>query len=92
MPATLADTVRIPARVAAQRVRDEMAVLDADTGVYFGLDDVGARMWELLAEHGGLQRVAEILDAEYEADPARLRADLLRLVDDLSAAGLIEIA
>ena len=92
MPATLADTVRIPAHIAAQRVRDEMALLDHETGVYFGLDDVGARMWELLAEHGRVQRVAEILEAEFEVDAARLRADLLRLVDELSTAGLLELA
>ena len=91
MAAALTDTVRISPRISFRRVRDEMALLNLDTGVYFGLDEVGARMWELAAEHGRLQLVAEQMEKEYDVDPARLREDLLRLVDELIAKGLLEI-
>jgi len=91
MAAALTDTVRIPPRISFRRVRDEMALLNLDTGVYFGLDEVGARMWELVAEHRPLPLVAEQMEKEYDVDPARLREDLLRLVDELVAKGLLEI-
>ncbi len=91
MAATLSDTVRVAARITFRRVRDEMALLNLDTGVYFGLDEIGARMWELVAEHGRLQTVAERMQEEYDVDPARLRQDLLRLVDELAAKQLLEI-
>jgi hypothetical protein len=91
MAAALSDTVRIPPRISFRRVRDEMALLNLDTGVYFGLDEVGARMWELVAEHQRLQLVAEQMEGEYDVDPARLRQDLLRLVDELIAKGLLEV-
>jgi hypothetical protein len=91
MAAALSDTARIPPRISFRRVRDEMALLNLDTGVYFGLDEVGARMWELVAEHGCLQLVAEQMEKEYDVDPVRLRQDLLRLVDELMAKRLLEI-
>jgi Coenzyme PQQ synthesis protein D (PqqD) len=90
-PVTLHDTLRIPERITFRRVRDEMALLNLETGVYFGLDEVGARMWELLAEHHNLQAVAERMEAEYDVAPAQLRKDLLRLTQELIAKGLIEV-
>jgi hypothetical protein len=89
--ATLNDTVRIPERITFRRVRDEMALLNLETGVYFGLDEIGARMWELLAEHRNLQVVAERMAEEYDVAPAQLREDLLRLTRELIAKGLIEV-
>jgi hypothetical protein len=91
MAVTLNDTLRIPERITFRRVRDEMALLNVDTGVYFGLDDIGARMWELLAEHGNLQAVAERMEQEYDVTGERLRLDLLRLAEELQAKGLIEV-
>ena len=38
MAAALSDTVRIPPRISFRRVRDEMALLNLETGVYFGLE------------------------------------------------------
>ena len=91
MPVTLNDTARIPERVTFRRVRDEMALLDLESGVYFGLDETGARIWELLAEHGKLQAVAEQMEREYDVPAQQLRDDLLRLAEDLKAKGLIEV-
>ena len=91
MGVMLHDTARIPERVTFRRVRDEMALLHLDTGVYFGLDSIGARMWELLAEHGHLQVVADQMEREYDVAPQQLRDELLRLTEELKAKGLIEV-
>lgn len=91
MAVTLNDRVRIRERITFRRVRDEMALLNLDTGVYFGLDEIGARMWELLAERGSLQAVAECMEQEYEVAAEQLRQDLLRLAEELRAKGLIEL-
>lgn len=92
MAVTLDDTARIPERVTFRRVRDEMALLNLDTGVYFGLDETGARMWELLAEHGVLEAVAKQMEREYDVAPEQLRQDLLRLAEELTAKGLLEVS
>lgn len=84
--------VRVPERVEFSRVEDQIALVNVDTGVYFGLDDIGARMWEMLCEHRKLQAVADRMEREFDVEPERLRADLLRLVRELVDKGLLEIA
>lgn len=81
--------VDIPETVVFQTVDDELVLLDLDSGVYYGLDRVGARIWRLLAEHGEPRRALEALIAEYEVAPERAAADLVDLVAELEARGLV---
>jgi hypothetical protein len=90
MAITLGERLRVPQRITFRRVREEMALLDVDSGVYFGLDEIGARMWELLVELGNLEAVAQRMEQEYDVTGERLRGDLLRLAEELRAKGLIE--
>lgn len=69
----------------------EAAILNIKNGVYYGLDPVGARVWNLLQEP---RRVAEVRDAvagEYDVEPARCERDLITLLEKLLAEGLIEV-
>jgi hypothetical protein len=56
-----------------------MVLLNLETGIYFGLDPVGTRIWTLLREHESLQQVFEVLLQEYDVPEPVLKADLLRL-------------
>jgi hypothetical protein len=67
-------------------------LLNLANGQYYGLDETGARMWALLIEHGGVEPAYQALLQEYEVDDERLRQDLLKLVDELSAKGLLKVA
>jgi hypothetical protein len=85
----LTDCVRIPQEVLARQVGEETVMLDLAQGAYFGLDPVGARMWQLLAEGKTLAEVCDVVAAEYEAPRDTIERDLLALVEDLAAQGLI---
>lgn len=65
-------------------------LLDQD-GVYYGLDAVGARIWNLIQEPRTMNEVHETLLKEYDVEPDRCERDLLALLQELAAAGLIEI-
>jgi hypothetical protein len=71
-------------------LEDEIAILHLRAGRYYGLDPVGARVWQLVAAPRALRAVRDTLLAEYDVDAARCEADLLALVRDLAAAGLVE--
>jgi hypothetical protein len=69
----------------------EAAILNLSTGVYYGLDPVGARIWNSLATPQTVAEVWATMLAEYEVDADRCKSDLLALLDRLAAEGLIEI-
>ena len=88
---TLDNSTKPSEDAVAQKVGDEMVVLNLESGIYYGLDAVGSRVWELLLEHGRLQVVFETMAAEYEVTPEVLQQDLLHLVQELQARGLIQV-
>ena len=69
----------------------EAVILDLGSGTYFGLNAVGARIWQLMEQHGGLRAVFDDLCREYDATPDVLERDLIALVDRLQQARLGEV-
>ena len=68
----------------------ESAILNLKAGVFYGLNEVGTRIWKLMQEP---RRVGELRDAileEYEVEPDRCEADILGLLQELLDNGLIE--
>jgi hypothetical protein len=67
---------------------DEIVLLNVESGIYFGLDVVGARIWTLLAEGMNEEEMCERLQDEFAVDARELRADLAEFLDLLVARGL----
>jgi hypothetical protein len=89
---TLNDRVAIPESVIAREVEGETVLLNLDTGVYFGLDAVGTAIWRAIKEDGRLLHAAAAVERDYEVDAAVARADLLRLIGEMVAKGLLQSA
>lgn len=85
----LTDRVRVPQEVLARQVGGETVMLDLAKGTYFGLDPVGARMWQLLGEGKALAEVCDAIVEEYDVLRDAVERDLLELVEKLIAQGLI---
>ena len=83
---------RPTAEVLLQTMPDGQAVLlHMGNEVYFGLDAVGARMWETLSTEGDIGAAAAHLLDEYDIDATTLHTDLEQLASELVAAGLLEV-
>ena len=76
---TLLDSLVVDGEVLFRRLDDEAVLLDLKSGTYFGLNDVGARTWQLIVEHRVLSRVLEALVREYAAEREVIERDLLEL-------------
>jgi hypothetical protein len=87
-PISLADTFIISKDAVFRDLDGGAVILDLNAGTYFGLNDVGARIWQLIVEKGALRAVFEQLCAEYNAAPETLETDLLALVTSLADARL----
>jgi len=79
----------IPDHVLTRQAAGETVLLNLDNEEYYGLDGVGSRLWELI-EAGTTygQAITTVLD-EYEVTREELEADLMRVVNDLHANGLV---
>jgi hypothetical protein len=83
------DSVVAPSDDAVFRELDgESVLLNLETGIYFGLDAVGTRVWQLAAGDSSLRAVRDRLIEEYDAEPATIERDLLSLADALVGKGL----
>ena len=83
--------VAIPETVLFRDLDGEAVILATDSGKYFGLNEVGTRMWTLLQQYGEVEAACRALLSEYEVEETRLREDLTRFVDTLAARGLVEL-
>jgi hypothetical protein len=77
-------------RVVFTRAGESALLLDPDSGNYFSLTDVGARIWELCDGEHTLDEIAHELAGEYDAAPETIRGDAHELLDELAAEGLLQ--
>jgi len=87
----LKNRVKIMPDVLSQNVSGETVLLDLNSENYFGLDEVGTRIWQLLQEDGSLQSVLERMLEEYDVAEGQFGSDIEQLITKLNEAGLIEI-
>ena len=69
----------------------EAAILDVKSGTYYGLNAIGARIWNLIQNPKHVKEVLGVLLAEYDVETDRCEKELLDLLQELEARGLIEI-
>ena len=77
-------------QVSSDLGEGEVAILNLRGGMYYGLDAVGARIWNLLQEPKTVGEIRNILVNEYDIEPERCERDLLALLRRLVDEGLAE--
>lgn len=87
----LASRLQINDDVLFQELNGEAVLLNLKTGVYLGLDLVGTRVWQLLADKPALQDVIEKILSEFDVEREQCTADLLALTSDMSRHELITL-
>lgn len=81
--------VRIADDVLLRELDGESVVLDLNSERYYGLDEIGTRMWQLLVSSATVEDAYQALLNEYDVEPQRLREDLRDLLGELNRSGLI---
>jgi hypothetical protein len=88
---SLSHTVRPSDDAVFRDLDGEAVVLNLSTGIYFGLNEVGTRIWQLIDQFGELAAVHESLLREFEVDPDTASRDLIDLVAQLADRGLVRV-
>lgn len=86
------DTIVVAAAgQVSSRVGEEAAILSIEQGIYYGLNEVGARIWELLAEPVEVRAIVEAIVDEYDVNREQCEADIRELLSQLVAAELVRV-
>ncbi|MFB0612103.1 PqqD family protein [Aurantiacibacter poecillastricola] len=86
----LDDTLVASTDVVSRQVSGDFILLDLESGTYFGINEVGGRLWEILDRQGGtLNQACKVLLEEFEVSAEQLHADVLDLASEMVERGLL---
>ena len=88
---TFTDRATTPTHVLVRLIDRESVLLNLETERYFGLDETGTRMWQLVTASQDIETAYRELLAEFDVEPESLRIDLTDLVGQLVENGLLQV-
>ncbi|WP_404787087.1 lasso peptide biosynthesis PqqD family chaperone [Altericista sp. CCNU0014] len=69
----------------------ESVILNLKSGTYYGLNEVGSFVWELIQEPKSVGEIYDTIQQEYEVEAQDCENDVRALLSDLLEAQLVEI-
>ena len=88
---TFNDRAAAPAHVLVRFLDQESVLLNLQTEQYFGLDETGTRMWQLVTTSPNIEDAYQGLLEEYDVQPELLRENLTELLGHLVEHGLLQV-
>ncbi|GAC1635744.1 MAG: hypothetical protein NVS9B14_13390 [Candidatus Acidiferrum sp.] len=88
---SLADRVVVPQHVLVRFMDRESVLLNLETERYFGLDETGTRMWQVVTAAPSIELAVQQLLDEYDAEPQVLQGNLTELLERLVENGLLSL-
>jgi hypothetical protein len=85
-----AQRLTAPEHVMFRELDGEAVLLNLHNEMYYGLDEVGTRMWTLLTTSESVQAAMDKLLEEFDVAPETLEQDLAKMIKELQANGLLE--
>jgi hypothetical protein len=85
------DRVEVPAHVMVRFLDNESVFLNLETERYFGLDQTGTRMWQVITSSSNIEAAYQQLLSEFEVEPETLRSDLSGLLEKLVENNLLQM-
>jgi len=86
---TLGATVVRSNDVLVSPVDDELVMMDLERGMYYALNATGADIWARLAQPVAVADLCDQLMQKYEVDRATCQADVLTVLNEMAANGLL---
>lgn len=88
---SLPSHVSIADRAVSRDLNGQRVLLNLDSGLYFGLDELGGRIWQLLDSRTQPEEICAVLTREYDVDRKQCEADVVSLLHSLVEHGLIVV-
>ena len=85
------DTFRRVTHQVSCKLNEEVAILNLDRAVYFGLQGVGVQIWDALEQPRSVAELCASIVAEFDVSAEACQADIASILTSLQAEGLIEV-
>ena len=85
------DRAATPAHVLVRILDRESVLLNLETEQYFGLDETGTRMWQLVTGSPNIESAYQELLSEFDVEPELLHSHLTELLTRLVESGLLQV-
>ena len=86
---TLDSVVVSSSELLSTNLDDELIMMSLETGKYYGLDDIGTRIWELCSAPVCVRSLVDQLQKEYSVDRKTCEDHCLDLLNKMAAENLI---
>jgi hypothetical protein len=83
--------ITVNAAVVSADLDGEAVLLNVETGVYFGLDQLGTEIWKGIERGDREDIICEQLLEQYDVEPRQVRQDLADFVAQLVEKGLVDV-
>jgi len=88
---TFSNRAAAPAHVLVRLLDQESVLLNLESEQYFGLDETGTRIWQVVTTSPNIDSAYQELLAEYDVPPEMLRENLNELLGHLVEYGLLQV-
>ena len=78
-------------QIAGDLLDGEVVILNLQDDVYYGLDQIGGRIWNLIQEPITFGEIIQKLLEEFDVEDQQCSADVLGLLEDMLSKGLIVV-
>lgn len=79
-------------RVLYSEVDGAVTMMTVETGKYYSLKDVGARIWALLERPMSAEQICDQLMVEYRVDRERCEGEVIGVIRQMASEGIVERA
>ena len=69
----------------------ETVILDMKTGHYYGLDDIGTEIWEMVQSPRTVSEIIDVILDNYDVSPEQCEEDVISLLQNMVDEDILEI-
>jgi Coenzyme PQQ synthesis protein D (PqqD) len=84
--------ISVSTNLLVSNIADEIVILNCSDETYYGLNKTGSRVWNSLTNGNSILDTYKILLLDLKVKKETLLRDILTLIEQLAARGLVTIA
>ena len=88
---TLSSAIERNNEILATAIDGEFVMMSIDTGKYYGLNSVGSRIWELIAQPTSVESVCKTLLGEFSVEKQKCEKEVLDILQQMFQKNLVVV-